>query len=301
MKFLNYGSLNIDKIYEVEHFVRAKETCASLSYYELPGGKGLNQSIALARLNIPVYHAGKIGKDGLFLKDLLEKQGVNTKYLQISDEVSGHAIIQVDQQGENCILLYGGANQTITSDEIKMVFKDFSKGNCLFLQNEVNRIDEMINLAKEKEMLVVLNPSPVNNIKEKISFEQIDYLILNEVEGQVLTNQEKPEKILETLIQEYPHIKIILTLGSQGAIYQDCQQIIRQSAYPCSCLDTTGAGDTFTGFFFSVYFTSNDISYALKKAAQASSLAITRKGGASAIPTWQELEKIIRRILWTYS
>ena len=116
MKFLNYGSLNIDKIYEVEHFVRAKETCASLSYYELPGGKGLNQSIALARLNIPVYHAGKIGKDGLFLKDLLEKQGVNTKYLQISDEVSGHAIIQVDQQGENCILLYGGANQTITSD-----------------------------------------------------------------------------------------------------------------------------------------------------------------------------------------
>ena len=188
-------------------------------------------------------------------------------------------------------MLYGGANQTITSDEIKMVFKDFSKGDCLFLQNEVNRIDEMINLAKEKEMLVVLNPSPVNNIKEKISFEQIDYLILNEVEGQVLTNQEKPEKILETLIQEYPHIKIILTLGSQGAIYQDCQQIIRQSAYPCSCLDTTGAGDTFTGFFFSVYFTSNDISYALKKAAQASSLAITRKGGASAIPTWQELEK----------
>lgn len=262
MKFLNYGSLNIDKIYEVEHFVRAKETCASLSYYELPGGKGLNQSIALARLNIPVYHAGKIGKDGLFLKDLLENQGVNTKYLQISDEVSGHAIIQVDQQGENCILLYGGANQTITSDEIKMTFKDFSKGDCLFLQNEVNRIDEMINLAKEKEMLVVLNPSPVNNIKEKISFEQIDYLILNEVEGQVLTNQEKPEKILETLIQEYPHIKIILTLGSQGAIYQDCQQIIRQSAYPCSCLDTTGAGDTFTGFFFSVYFISNDISYA---------------------------------------
>lgn len=252
-------------------------------------------------MNIPVYHAGKIGKDGLFLKDLLEKQGVNTKYLQISDEVSGHAIIQVDQQGENCILLYGGANQTITSDEIKMTFKDFSKGDFLFLQNEVNRIDEMINLAKEKEMLVVLNPSPVNNIKEKISFEQIDYLILNEVEGQVLTNQEKPEKILETLIQEYPHIKIILTLGSQGAIYQDCQQIIRQSAYPCSYLDTTGAGDTFTGFFFSVYFTSNDISYALKKAAQASSLAITRKGGASAIPTWQELEKIIRRILWTYS
>lgn len=132
MKFLNYGSLNIDKIYEVEHFVQAKETCASLRYYELPGGKGLNQSIALARLNIPVYHAGKIGKDGLFLKDLLEKQGVNTKYLQISDEVSGHAIIQVDQQGENCILLYGGANQTITSDEIKMVFKDFSKGIVYF-------------------------------------------------------------------------------------------------------------------------------------------------------------------------
>ena len=145
-------------------------------------------------------------------------------------------------------------------------------------------------------MKIVLNPSPMNDRIFELPLAYVNYFVLNEIEAGQLLNMEIKEgfdgkELSKKLLERFPEAAIVLTLGSDGSVYLDKQNRVCQSAFRVKTVDTTAAGDTFTGFFFSVYFTSNDISYALKKAAQASSLAITRKGGASAIPTWQELEK----------
>ena len=108
MKVLNFGSLNLDYVYQVDHFTKPGETQSAFSQTVNPGGKGLNQSIALKKAGIDVYHAGCVGKGGQMLKDLLEKSGVKTEYLYPCDEIQGNAVIQVDPKGQNSILLFGG-------------------------------------------------------------------------------------------------------------------------------------------------------------------------------------------------
>ena len=147
MKILNYGSLNIDHVYHVPHFVRPGETLSSLDMQLFAGGKGLNQSIALARAGADVWHAGAIGKDGGMLSGILKDSNVNTGCLKIRDVPTGHAIIQIDENGQNCILLYGGANQTMNRLEIEEVLSHFEEGDILLLQNEINEPVSYTHLA----------------------------------------------------------------------------------------------------------------------------------------------------------
>lgn len=151
MKILNFGSLNIDKVYSVPHFVSAGETLSSTNYEEFPGGKGLNQSIALAKAGAEVYHTGKIGKDGLFLKDILSESNVNIDWIEETGTTTGHAIIQVSSSGENCILLFGGANKEITIDQINDVLVNFSQDDLLLLQNEINDLEYIVEKAHKKD------------------------------------------------------------------------------------------------------------------------------------------------------
>ena len=136
MRVLNFGSLNIDYVYSVDHFVQKGETISSSMLNVFSGGKGLNQSVALSRAGVEVYHAGMIGMDGLFLVELLEDAGVDTRYVVRSKDVrTGNAIIQNDSQGDNCIILYGGANQAVSKEMIDNVLKEFGSGDWLVLQN----------------------------------------------------------------------------------------------------------------------------------------------------------------------
>ena len=290
MKYLNFGSLNIDKVYGVCHFVKAGETIASHTYQEYTGGKGLNQSIALAKAGLPIFHAGKIGSDGFQLEKQLHRYGVDTQYLFHSCLPSGHAIIQVDDHGENCILLYGGANHDLQMDEIVTVFDDFDEGDCLFLQNEINHMSQIINLAYQKGMRIVLNPSPIDQIKETVDFHKISDLILNETEGSQLTNQTDPMKILEELVKVYPHLKIVLTLGSKGALYKDKETCIYQKSYPCKVIDTTGAGDTFLGYFYANLLKTSNIQMSLEIASKAASVAVRYQG--AFIPDMKDIQSI---------
>ena len=162
MKILNFGSLNIDKVYKVPHFVRPGETISSRSYESFPGGKGLNQSIAVSRAGAAVFHAGTIGKDGLFLKEILERSGADTRYLRECGEVTGHALIQVSEEGENCIILFNGSNYENDRGFMDEVLKDFSKGDILLLQNEISNLDYLLQRGKEKGMRIMLNPSPMD-------------------------------------------------------------------------------------------------------------------------------------------
>ena len=293
MKILNFGSLNIDKVYSVPHFVSAGETLSSTNYEEFPGGKGLNQSIALAKAGAEVYHAGKIGKDGLFLKDILSESNVNIDWIDEIENTTGHAIIQVSSSGENCILLFGGANKEITIDQINHILANFSQDDLLLLQNEINDLEYIVEKAHKKGLKIALNPSPINETITKLGFSKIDYLILNEIEAKAITGENMNDKIFQRLLSLNKQLKIVLTLGTEGVIYKDSVQEHRQPSYKVDAVDTTAAGDTFLGYFLSQISQHTDIKKSLQIAAKAASIAVTRKGAASSIPTWQEVIETI--------
>ncbi|HEO8418754.1 ribokinase [Mycobacteroides abscessus subsp. abscessus] len=293
MKILNFGSLNIDKVYTVPHFVSAGETLSSTNYEEFPGGKGLNQSIALAKAGAEVFHSGKISTDGLFLKDILSESNVNTDWIDENGSTTGHAIIQVSSNGENCILLFGGANKEITIEQINHVLANFSTKDILLLQNEINHLEYIVETAHKSGIKIVLNPSPIDESLTTLDYSKIDYLILNEIEAKSITGEDSMEKIFQQLLSLNNQMKIVLTLGTQGVIYKDNSQEFSQAVYKVNTVDTTAAGDTFLGYFLSQISQHADIKKALQIASKAASIAVTRKGAASSIPTLKEVMESI--------
>lgn len=287
MKILNFGSINIDYVYKVDHFVQAGETESSISRQIFPGGKGLNQSVALARANANVYHAGNVGKsDGQFLKQLMKDSNVNVEFVREVDGATGHTIIQVNKKGNNCILLYPGANNMQDDAYVKSVISNFDKGDYLILQNEINNIPLIMELAHEKQMIICLNPSPYNEKISKLNLEYVDYFLLNEIEAATMAeiSEVDTNKLINNLRAKYPHAKFILTLGSEGVIYFDKDNIFKHGIYDVEVVDTTAAGDTFTGFFISSIANGISIEEALRRASVASSIAVSKNGAAVSIP-----------------
>ena len=293
MRVLSFGSLNIDYVYDVPHFIARGETMAALKLNTYSGGKGLNQSVALSKAGLEVYHAGAVGEEGLFLISELESAGVNTKYIaRLKDIRTGHTIIQRNSDGDNCIILFGGANRQITKEQIDSTLEKFSKGDALVIQNEINDIEYMASRAHELGMIVAFNPSPM---EEKIIpvFKHADYILLNEVEAGQFLRQDitsmSPEDIAKRLLNELPDSKIVLTLGTNGSVYADKNIMFRQSAIKVNAVDTTAAGDTFTGFFLSGIFGGQSPEWSMKFASHASAIAVTRPGAAPSVPTREEV------------
>ena len=297
MKVLSFGSLNIDYVYNVPHFIVRGETLAAKSLDTYSGGKGLNQSVALARAGLKVFHAGAVGEGAKFLLDELESAGVNTDFVAKLDNIrTGHTIIQRSDDGDNCIILYGGANQSITREQINKTLENFSSGDALVIQNEINEIEYLSKCAKEKNMIVAFNPSPMDSSIIPV-FNNADYILLNEIEAGQFLNQDitskTPEYIAGELCKKLPDSKIVLTLGVNGSIYKDKNITCRQDAIRVKAVDTTAAGDTFTGFFLSGIFEGRSPEWAMKFAANASAIAVTRPGAAPSIPSRNEvLEKL---------
>ena len=275
MRILNFGSLNIDNVYAVDHFIRPGETMSSLGMEVFCGGKGLNQAIAMARAGAQVWHAGAVGRnDGKKLLELLAESGVNTDFVRKTDGVSGHTIIQVDKNGQNCILLFGGANQEITPGQVDETLAHFEEGDILLLQNEINGLAGLIKKAAE------------------LPLELVDCFILNEIEGADICGQEaKEEEIPQLLHEKYPRAVILLTLGSRGCIYYDGENRYEQPAFCVEAVDTTAAGDTFTGYFIASAVKGNSVPDALLKAAKAAAITVMGKGAAPSIPWDKQVEE----------
>lgn len=297
MKVLCFGSLNIDYTYKVDHFVKKGETLSSDSLQVFSGGKGLNQSIALAKAGVDTYHAGAIGEDGRFLLKQLEDAGVNTDCVAKLDEVrTGNAIIQNDREGDNCILLYGGANQAITKEQVDKVLARFESGDFIVLQNEINELAYIVEQAHERGLKIVLNPSPMNDKIRALPLEYVDYFLLNEIEaGQILGQDTKDgfegEKLASALLQKFPSSAIVLTMGGDGSIYMDAKETVLQPVYKVKAVDTTAAGDTFTGFFIGGILRGLAVREAMDMASRAAAIAVTRQGAAPSIPVLQEVEQ----------
>ena len=289
MKVLNFGSLNLDYVYQVESILIPGETQASKDRQTFCGGKGLNQSIALAKAGIPVYHAGMIGEEGAPLLKTCEENGVNTEFIRQIPEPGGHTVIQVDKNGQNCILLFGGSNRSITKEFVDEVLDSFDAGDLILLQNEISELAYIIDRAYAKGMMIVLNPSPYDSNLESCDLSKISLFLVNEIEGYQITGEKEPEKILKKIREIYPKAKIVLTLGGDGSVYQDEAGVYYQDIFKVKAVDTTAAGDTFTGYFISSILENMPVQEGLKLAAKAAAIAVSRPGATASIPLKKEV------------
>ena len=294
MRVLNYGSLNVDYTYSVPHIIVGGETMASFELHEYCGGKGLNQSIALAKAGLDVWHAGIVGNDGQMLLDACADAGVHADFIKKMDVRGGHTVIQVDANGQNSIILYGGTNMMQTPEYVDEVLAHFEEGDYLVLQNEINLLDYLIDRAYEKGMKIVLNPSPYNEALDACDLSKVSLFLVNEIEAAQITGNADPDHALDALHEKFPNAAFVLTLGSDGAWYYDGTQRVFQGIFKVKAVDTTAAGDTFTGFFIRKLTEGADIQTALRTAAKASSIAVTRVGAAPSIPTMEEVEASLK-------
>lgn len=290
MKVLNFGSLNYDYVYSVDHMVIPGETLTSFGMETHFGGKGLNQSIALSRAGVPVYHAGLVGEEGQMFLDVCKESGVDTRFIKSISGKSGHTIIQVDKNAQNCILLYGGSNRKMTKAFVDEVLSFFEKGDILLLQNEINELDYIIDKAYEIGMQIVLNPSPFDSALDACDLSKISIFLLNEIEGGQISGETEPDKILDKMISQFPEAKVVLTLGSDGVVYRDKSQTCRQGIFKVKAVDTTAAGDTFTGYFIASLVQNMPIPEALSMCAKASAIAVSKMGATDSIPTVEEVK-----------
>ena len=240
MKILNFGSCNVDHVYSLDHIVVGGETETTEKLELCPGGKGLNQSIAVAKAGAEIYHAGCIGEDGELLRDILLENRVNVSYLKKVDGKNGHAIIQVSAKGENSIFIYPGSNEKVAKPFIDSVLAHFGKDDILLLQNEISNVDYIVEKAHEKGLCIMLNPSPIDEQISRIDFKKLSYIILNEVEAAALSGCESPEESLVYFKREYPDLKVVLTLGSKGSIFMNHSGVYEQAAFAVSCAQVPG-------------------------------------------------------------
>ena len=268
------------------------ETIASLDFAIHPGGKGLNQSIAMANAGATVIHAGKLGEDGIWLKELLKEKGVDVEALDIVDGPSGHANIQVSAAGENAIVIVGGSNRKIVPGDFDSAFAKAEAGDFLLLQNEVSHLGDIMKFGHERGLRIVFNAAPMTPDVMQLPLNLVEYFIVNETEAMALTDSstDDPDVLLDQLKIKFPSTNVILTLGSEGAIFQSDSETHTQAAFKTEAVDTTGAGDTFTGFFLAALAESLEIPKCLELACKAASISVTRPGAASGIPSRAEVD-----------
>jgi ribokinase len=290
MSILNIGSVNIDHVYAVDHFVRPGETLASSRHDIYAGGKGFNQSVALARAGAVIRHAGKVGRDAAWLLERLEHEGVDVTHVGVTETATGHAVIQVAPTGENAIVLYGGANLAVRETDIARAVSSALPGDYLLVQNETSAMPSAIRLARQHGLRVVFNPAPMSPDVRGYPLQDVDLFILNETEAEGLTGQKTPESVRAAMSVQFPRAAVVLTMGRQGAVYFDSAQCLHQPAIAVSAVDTTAAGDTFIGYFLAELMRSNDHAGALLLGCRAAAICVTRPGASDSIPFRRELE-----------
>lgn len=278
MDIINVGSLNLDLVYQVPHFVKPGETLASTALHQFVGGKGLNQSIALARAGLRVAHVGAIGVDGDVLVNTLKEDGVNTDFVSKLYGQSGHAVIQISPEGENAIVIFPGTNQQLEINQVENALSTFTNAKALLIQNETNLIPDIMAKAKAAGKTVFYNPAPMLNGVENYPLEQVDVMLLNTIELEHLGG-------LDVAQQRWPHLLIVLTQGADGVTVIQNGNSTHYPAVPVEkVVDTTAAGDTFIGYFIASYLHTNNIAEAVSRATKAASICITQAGAAATIP-----------------
>ncbi len=286
---LNYGSINVDHTYRVPHFVQPGETLASIGLVTGLGGKGANQSVALAKAGVAVNHIGRLSTTDQWAVDLMVSHGVDMSLTDTVEEPSGHAIIQVDEHGENAIVLHGGANQCFTRSSLQKILQQHAHADMLLMQNECNLISEVFEIANSMNLKLAFNPAPMTNDIKQLPLGQLDTLIVNQGEAQALTDKTSLDDIVSELIHSLPNTRVVLTLGEGGATLIHNNKVVHANSPKVKVIDTTCAGDTFVGFFLAGLVHKLSDADALERACRAAALAVTRTGAIASIPDLADL------------
>ncbi|KAJ3164202.1 hypothetical protein HDU88_005514 [Geranomyces variabilis] len=347
-KVLCFGSVNVDDVFVVPHIVLTGETISSSEYTVHPGGKGANQSVALSKAGVETYHAGRIGKDGVWVADLMKTHGVKTDLLNVDDKKpNGRAIIQVSaSDNDNAIVLLPGTNHAISIDDADSAVGAFNKGDWVVMQNEINldAANRVLDVAAKKGMVIVLNPAPCpSDFVKSVSMTNVDVLVLNSSEAASIANQlpttgdsastsasSSPSELAGHLLRAVPNLKlVVITLGGDGAVAcirgessTSASTTTTSSSPPasfpvqsfsapalanCKLVDTTGAGDTFVGFFVASLIktltargvsvklqdvlTADVVRQALTMGTTAGGMACETHGAMPSVPLWADVEK----------
>lgn len=295
MSVYNFGSLNIDHIYRLDHIAAPGETLAADTLSYAAGGKGLNQSVALGMSGAEVFHVGCIGSDGIWLSELLNQKGVRTGHVRQVEAVTGHAIIQVSETGQNSIVIFGGANQAMTKQQVDQILAQATSDDLVLLQNETSCVPYIAHRCRELGIPLAFNPSPISRVLlESFPFEAVKYLLVNETEAAAITGTDIPEEAAEILLAKYPGLCLVMTLGSRGVYYRDQFMALTQPGFPVEAVDTTGAGDTFAGYFLGMLTRGRSCAQALRYACAAAAVSVTRHGAAPSIPSLAEVEQFLK-------
>jgi ribokinase len=282
----NLGSINADMVYALPHLPVAGETLAASGLGQFLGGKGANMSVAAARAGSHVCHIGAVGPDGRWAVDRLLEYGVDTRHIAQIDSPTGHAIIAVDQSGENQIILFPGANHAISPDQIGQALSAASAGDILVMQNETNLQVDAARMGRDLGLRVAYAAAPFDAAAVAAVLPHLDLLFLNAVEARQL--QEATGKPPEALGVE----DVIVTLGAEGArhFHGTTGAVQDIPALPVTPVDTTGAGDTFTGYVLSGLDRGMPMAQAMAQASRAAALMVTRHGTADVIPDLKEVQ-----------
>ncbi|RBO83943.1 ribokinase [Marinomonas aquiplantarum] len=293
MTIYNVGSINLDHLYQLDHFVRPGETMASDHYQCLLGGKGANQSVALAKAGADVKHVGAIHHSDQSVVTQLQSLGVDTSLIRQIDVPTGHAIIQLTKEAENSIILYQGANHALTEEQVDQVLENAQQGDWVLLQNETNLIEYVMQKAQQQGVKVAFNPAPMDVALTKQVLGLVDLLIVNEVEAMDLIGTPDIDTTITAFPDAYPDLAVLMTLGKAGVCYFNGEERIQVEAFSVKAVDTTAAGDTFIGFCLSAMMQGQGMAESIRRACAASAICVTRLGAASSIPTQQEVTEFL--------
>lgn len=294
MKIIVFGSFNIDKVYSLPRLPRQGETLYCDKYEVHVGGKGLNQALAFGNAGAQVLAAGRVGADGDYLTDYLAAHGVDISLVDRGDGYTGHTIIEVDPEGQNQMILFGGANREITPDYCDKIIEANRDADLIMLQYETSCVEYMLEAAHRAGIPTSLNPSPYVDEVKNLPYDKVEYVIANESEGAAITGESDGLAIAGAL-RGLNHGKVILTLGAGGSIYVDDKTTVRVPAFGVDAVDTTGAGDTFTGYCLYRLLSGDSPENALRTASAASAIEVTRPGAAETIPTPEEVEEFLKK------
>jgi len=290
MTIYNLGSINADHFYRLPHLPLPGETLAATSYDRGLGGKGANQSVAAARAGAVVRHVGATGVDGAWMRAELAADGVDCTHVAEVAVASGHAIITVDAAGENSIVLFPGANRAVPLMALEAAMATAAAGDWMLMQNETSAQAEAVALAKARGVKVAYSAAPFEAEAVRKVLADLDLLLLNAVEAAQLCEE------LGTTLDALPVKAVCVTHGAKGAVWHDLagKTAQEQPAFKVTPVDTTAAGDTFAGYLVAGLAEGMAPAEAMRLAAGASALKVTRAGTAAAIPVRAEVEAFLK-------
>ena len=291
------GSLNMDLVVNVDTMPKPGQTIIGSNFKEVPGGKGANQAVAMARLNGNVSMIGKVGEDGFgqTLINSLKNYKVDTTYIQTSKGATGVALITVDKNAQNSIVVSPGANFEVKEDDIDNNIEAIKNSDIVVLQLEtpLNTIKYALNKAKELNKYTILNPAPAVKLDDEI-IKNVDLLTPNETELEIISGvsietEEDIQKAAQIMIEKGVK-ELIVTLGSKGSLYINKEKSMFKKAYKVEAVDTTAAGDSYTGALAVALSQDKNIEDAMDFASKVGALSVLKEGAQSSLPTLEDVK-----------